>query len=116
MRYATHVQNRMPHLALHSTEKRRAVSPYFMRYGEEADMSNIKPFGCEAFIHRNRKSIYVKDPKLDEHAIRGMFMGRAEDGGDLNGIAVKDDIVWTLEGGLRVIISDQTTMIETRFP
>ena len=116
VRYATHVQNRMPHMALHSTAKRRAVSPHFMRFGEEADMSYIKPFGCEAFVHRDRKSNYVQDPKLDEHAIRGMFMGRAEDGGDLKGIAVKGDIIWTLEGGPRVIISDQTTMIETRFP
>jgi hypothetical protein len=79
-------------------------------------MSNIKPFGCEAFVHRDRKSVFVKDPKLDEHAVRGMFVGRSEDGGDLRGIAVKGDIIWTLEGGPRVIISDQTTMIETRFP
>jgi hypothetical protein len=116
VRYAVHIQNRMPHSALYDAGKRRTVSPFYMRYREEADMSNIKVFGCEIFVHRDRKSTYVRDPKLDEHAVRGMFVGRAEDGGDLRGVAVKGDIVWTLEGGPRVIISDQTTAIETRFP
>lgn len=116
IRYAVFIQNRLPHYALHCNEKRRLLTPYFKRFGEEADMSQIKPFGCEIFIHRDRQSPFVKDPKFDEHAIRGMFVGRAEDGGSSKGLAIKGDIVWTLETGPRVIISDQTTAIETRFP
>jgi len=118
VRYATHTQNRLPSTALFHNEKRRLVSPHYMRYGQDPDLSDIKPFGCEAFVHRDRASRFVKDSKLDEHGIQGMFVGRAEDGGELNasGVAIKGNIIWTLEGGPRVIISDQTTIIETRFP
>ncbi len=110
VRYAAYVMNRL-------VLRNMKVSPYEMRYHCEPEMDKIKIFGCAAYVARDKnESDFIKDPKLDPRGISGTFIGIAEDGGEIQGGAIKGYVVWSLETGARIITSTQVSFDESRFP
>ena len=63
-----------------------------------------------------KETDFVKDTKLDTRGAKGCFVGIAEDGGEIQGAAIKGYIVWTLETGPRTLTSTQVRFDETRYP
>ena len=62
---AAYLINRSPHLAL---DFKTLIK---MWNGEPADYSNLKVFGCRAFVH-------LKQDKLEPKAVRCVFLGYLE--------------------------------------
>ena len=110
VRYAAHIQNRIIHTGMQE-------SPYHMRFGEQADMSRLRVFGCAAYVTRDKKETdFVKDQKFGTRSAAACFMGMADDGAEILGIAIKGYVVWTLETGARTLTSVQVTFDETSYP
>ena len=110
VRYAAYVQNRIVHKGL-------TTSPYESRYGEAPDLARLRVFGCSAYFARDKKDTdYIIDKKLDPRGAMGAFMGIAEDGGEIQGAAVKGYIIWTLETGPRIVTTTQVKFDESSYP
>ena len=70
--------------------------------GEPADYSNLKAFGCHAFVH-------LKQDKLEPRVVRCVFLGYPEE--------VKGYRLWCTEPGKQGrIISKDLVFVETCFP
>lgn len=74
---ATYVTNRSPTLEL------KSKTPFEMWFGRKPNISNLRIFGCDAYIHIPSK----KRSKLDEHCDKMIMVGY-----DLNGYRVYDPI------------------------
>ena len=93
---AAYLINRSPHSALNFK------TPMEMWNRELADYSNLKVFGCRAFVH-------LKQDKLEPRAVRCVFLGYPE--------GVKGYRLWCTEPGKQgCIISRDVVFDETCFP
>jgi hypothetical protein len=116
VRYATYIQNRLPTETLYDKEQKRNLTPYEKKNGSAPDLQHIKVFGCQATVPFEKGESFVVDHKFDQRGAQGMFVGRAEDGGDVRNSAIKGDVIWCLEGGPRVIVTAEAKCDECIFP
>ena len=66
MRFSVYIRNRIPTRVLgHRT-------PYFMAYGEEADLSHLRVFGCRAYVQKKSHEIRKLEPKAWEGVLVGV--------------------------------------------
>jgi Reverse transcriptase (RNA-dependent DNA polymerase)/Integrase core domain len=66
---ANYLRNRSP-------AANKDCTPYELLFGKKPDISNLRPFGCEAYVHIPK----VKRGKLDDTAEKGIMVGYMPNG------------------------------------
>lgn len=98
---ATYVQNRV-HTKLNDTK-----TPYEKVYGKKPDVSNLRVFGCAAYINHPRMSHIGQYDKLDARATLGVLVGYGETAAHYK--------IRNADSGKATMVRD-VTFIEDKFP